>query len=141
MFGQKRWIILFGKCRSFALFKTTFFWSKNYSFLSRTSKNNIFWLYFSKKKKKTKKNFDFWTKKTLYYTLRKMTVFFLPFKTFVFGLKFILFYTEYQETIFSNIITSKTLLRKRWIFGQKPWTNLLGKDRFFGAQQNGTFLV
>ena len=108
-------------------------------FLSRTSKNNIFWLYFSKKKK-TKKNFDFWTKKTLYYTLRKMTIF-LPFKTFVFGLKFILFYTEYQETIFSNIITSKTLLRKRLIFGQKPWTNLLGKDRFFGAQQNGTFLV
>ena len=57
--------------------------------------------------------------------------FFVPFKTFVFGLKFILFYTEYQETIFSNIITSKTLLRKRLIFGQKPWTNLLGKDRFF----------
>ena len=108
-------------------------------FLSRTSKNNIFRLYFSKKKK-TKKNFDFWTKKTLYYTLRKMTIF-LPFETFVFGLKFILFYTEYQETIFSNIITSKTLLRKRLIFGQKPWTNLLGKDRFFGAQQNGTFLV
>ena len=108
-------------------------------FLSRTSKNNIFRLYFSKKKK-LKKISIFGQKKPLYYTLRKMTIF-LPFKTFVFGLKFILFYTEYQETIFSNIITSKTLLRKRLIFGQKPWTNLLGKDRFFGAQQNGTFLV
>ena len=90
MFGQKRWIILFGKCRSFAFFKATFFWSNNYFFLSRTSKNNIFRLYFSKKKK-NKKNFDFWTKKkTLYYTLRKMTIF-LTFKTFVFNLKFILF--------------------------------------------------
>lgn len=140
MFGQKRWIILFGKCRSFALFKTTFFWSKNYSFLSRTSKNNIFWLYFSKKKKKLKKISIFGQKKPCIIPLGKWP-FFVPFKTFVFGLKFILFYTEYQETIFSNIITSKTLLRKRWIFGQKPWTNLLGKDRFFGAQQNGTFLV
>ena len=109
-------------------------------FLSRTSKNNIFRLYFSKKKK-LKKISIFGQKKPLYYTLRKMTIFFLPFKTFVFGLKFILFYSEYQETIFSNIITLKTLLRKRLIFGQKPWTNLLGKDRFFGAQQNGTFLV
>ena len=138
-FGQKRWIILFGKCRSFALFKTTFFWSKNYSFFIQNIKKQYFLTLFLQKKK-TKKNFDFWTKKTLYYTLRKMTIF-LPFKTFVFGLKFILFYTEYQETIFSNIITSTTLLRKRLIFGQKPWTNLLGKDRFFGAQQNGTFLV
>ena len=100
----------------------------------------IFSDFISPKKKKIKKISIFGQKKTLYYTLRKMTIF-LPFKTFVFGLKFILFYTEYQETIFSNIITSKTLLRKRLIFGQKPWTNLLGKDRFFGAQQNGTFLV
>ena len=110
-------------------------------FFIQNIKKQYFLTLFLQKKKKTKKNFDFWTKKTLYYTLRKMTIFFLPFKTFVFGLKFILFYTEYQETIFSNIINSKTLLRKRWIFGQKPWTNLLGKDRFFGAQQNGTFLV
>ena len=109
-------------------------------FLSRTSKNNIFWLYFSKKNKKNKKISIFGQKKPCIIPLGKWP-FFLPFKTFVFGLKFILFYTEYQETIFSNIITSKTLLRKRLIFGQKPWTNLLGKDRFFGAQQNGTFLV
>ena len=141
MFGQKRWIILFGKCRSFALFKTTFFWSKNYSFFYPEHQKTIFSDFISPKKKKLKKILIFGQKKTLHYTLSKMTIFFLPFKTFVFGLKFILFYTEYQETIFSNIITSKTLLRKRLIFGQKPWTNLLGKDRFFGAQQNGTFLV
>ena len=109
-------------------------------FLSRTSKRNIFRLYFSKKKKKQKK-FRFLDKKNPCIIPLGKWPFFLPFKTFVFGLKFVLFYTEYQETIFSNIITSKTLLRKRLIFGQKPWTNLLGKDRFFGAQQNGTFLV
>ena len=91
-------------------------------------------------KKKLKKISIFGQKKPCIIPLGKWP-FFLPFKTFVFGLKFILFYTEYQETIFSNIITSKTLLRKRLIFGQKPWTNLLGKDPFFGAQQNGTFLV
>ena len=140
MFGQRRWIILFEKCRSFAFFKTTFFWSKNYSFFIQNIKKQYFPTLFLQKKKKTKKISIFGQKKPLYYNLRKMTIF-LPFKTFVFGLKFILFYTEYQETIFSNIITSKTLLRKRLIFGQKPWTNLLGKDRFFGAQQNGTFLV
>ena len=140
MFGQKRWIILFGKWRSFPFFKTTFFCSKNYSFFIQNIKKQYFPTLFLKKKKKLKKISIFGQKKTLYYTLRKMTIF-LPSKTFVFGLKFILFYTEYQETIFSKIITSKTLLRKRLIFGQKPWTNLLGKDRFFGAQQNGTFLV
>ena len=137
MFGQKRWIILFGKCRSFAFFKTTFFWSKNYSFFIQNIKKQYFLTLFLQKKK----NFDFWTKKKPCIIPLGKWPFFLPFKTFLFGLKFILFYTEYQETIFSNIITSTTLLRKRLIFGQKPWTNLLGKDRFFGAQQNGTFLV
>ena len=51
MFGQKPWIIPFGKSRCFALFKTLYCWSKNSSLLSRISKNNIFWLDFSKKKK------------------------------------------------------------------------------------------
>ena len=46
------------------------------------------------------------------------------------GLKFILFYPEYQETIFSNIISSKTLMRKSLNFWQKPCTNLLGNGRF-----------
>ena len=37
-----------------------------------------------------------------------MTIFFYLLKLSFSGLNFILFYTEYQETIFSNIITSKT---------------------------------
>ena len=65
------------------------------------------------------------------YPLRKMTIFVDLLKLQFSGLKFILFYPEYQETIFWNIITSKTLIRKSLNFGQKPWTNLLGKDRFF----------
>ena len=137
MFGQKRWIILFGKCRSFAFFKTTFFWSKNYFFFIQNIKKQYFLTLFLQKKKIS----IFGQKKKPCIIPLGKWPFFLPFKTFLFGLKFILFYTEYQETIFSNIITSTTLLRKRLIFGQKPWTNLLGKDRFFGAQQNGTFLV
>ena len=32
MFGQKPWIIPFGKSRCFALFKTLYCWSKNSSF-------------------------------------------------------------------------------------------------------------
>ena len=51
IFGQKPWIIPFGKSRCFALFKTLYCWSKNSSFLSRISKNNIFWLDFPKKHK------------------------------------------------------------------------------------------
>ena len=76
MFGQKRWIILFGKCRSFALFKTTFFWSKNYSFFIQNIKKQYFLTLFLQKKKKLKKISIFVQKKTLYYTLRKMTIFF-----------------------------------------------------------------
>ena len=90
MFGQKRWIILFGKCRSFAFFKATFFWSKNYFFLIQNIKKQYFPTLFLQKKKKLKKISIFGQKKPLYYTLRKMTIF-LTFKTFVFNLKFILF--------------------------------------------------
>ena len=56
------------------------------------------------------------------------------------GLKFF-FYPEYQETIFSYIISSKTLMRKSLNFGQKPWTNFVGKGRLFSALYNDTFLV
>ena len=90
-------------------------------------------------KNTNKKNFDFWTK-TMDYPLRKMSIFFRLFKTLVVWSR-IFFYPEYQKTIFSNIITSKTLVRKSLNFGQKPWTNLLGKGRFFGPPQNDTFVV
>ena len=87
-----------------------------------------------------KKNFDFWPKK-MEYPLTKMTIFSDLLKLQFSGLKCIPFYPEYQETIFINIITSKTLLRKQFEVWPKPWTNLLGKGRFFGAPQNVTFLL
>ena len=67
--------------------------------------------------------------------------FFRLFKTLVFWSRIYFFYPEYQKRILSNIITSNTLVRKMVNFGQKPWTNLLGKSRFFGPLQNDTFLV
>ena len=45
----------------------------------------------------------------------------------VFWSKIFFFYPKYQETIFSNIISSKTLMRRSVSFGQKPWTNFVGK--------------
>ena len=41
IFGQKRWIIPLGKCLCFEVFRISIFWSKNHSFLSKISKNNL----------------------------------------------------------------------------------------------------
>ena len=138
IFEQKPWIIPFGKSPSFDLLSTLFFWSKNRCFLSRISKT-IFSEMISPKNT-NKKNFDFWTK-TMDYPLRKVAIFFDLLKLQFSDLKFVLFYPEYKETIVSNIITSKTLMRKSLNFGQKPLTNLLEKDRFFGAPYKVTFLI
>ena len=75
------------------------------------------------------------------YPLRKMLFLFEFLRLWFSGLKCILFYPEYQETIFSNIISSKTLTRKSLNYEQKPWTNFEGKGRLFGALYNDTFLV
>ena len=90
-------------------------------------------------KNPNEKKFEFWTK-TMDYPLGKCS-FFRLFKTLVFWSRIFFFYPEYQKRILSNIMTSKTLVRKMLNFGQKPWTNLLGKGRFFGPPQNDTFLV
>ena len=97
-----------------ARFKTLLFWSK-IIFLSRISKNNLFWLDFSKKHKRRK--ISILGQKPGIIPLVKCP-FFRVFKTLVFSSKLILFYPEYQETIFMNIITSKTLKRKSLKFGQ-----------------------
>ena len=73
IFGQKLWILPFGKSPCFALLNTLFFWSKNRSFLSRISKT-IFSDLISPKNT-NKKNFDFWTK-TMDYPFRKVAIFF-----------------------------------------------------------------
>ena len=84
-------------------------------------------------KNTNKKNVDFWTK-TMDYPLSKISIIFDFLKPKFSGLKLILFYPEYQET-------SSKHYEKKFEFWEKPWTNLLGKDRFFGAPQNVTFLV
>ena len=134
IFGQKLWQISL-----FCTFKTLFFWSKNYSFFLQNIQKQYILTWFLQKNT-NKKNFDFWTK-TMVYPLRKMSIFFRLFKTLDVWSRIFFFNPEYQKTIFSNIITSKTLVRKSLNFGQKPWTNLLGKGRFFGPPQNDTFLV
>ena len=77
-------------------------------FFSRISKNNIDLI---SPKNANKKNFYFWTK-TMAYPLRKMSIFFDFLKLQFSGLELFFFYPEYQKTIFSNIISLKTLVRK-----------------------------
>ena len=48
-FGQKRWIIPYENVNLLALLKTSIFWSKSHSFLSRMSKHGLFWHNFCKK--------------------------------------------------------------------------------------------
>ena len=60
IFEQKLWILPYGKSHCLALFKTLFFWSKNYSFFLQNIQKQYFWLDFSKKI--NKKKYDFWTK-------------------------------------------------------------------------------
>ena len=138
IFGQKLWILPFGKSHCFALFKTLFFWSKNYSFfLQNIQKQSILTCFLQKIQIR---KISIFGQKPWIIPLGKCPFFVDFLKLQLSGLEFF-FYPEYQKTIFSNIITSKTLVRKSLNFGQKPWTNLLGKGRFFGPPQNDTFLV
>ena len=119
IFGQKPWIIPFGKSRCFALYKTLVFLFSVFNLFYPEHKKTIFSDLISPKNT-NKKYFDIWTK-SMVYPLRKMSFLFRVFKTLVFwiGLKFILFYPKYQETIFSGTISSKTLMRKSLNFLQK----------------------
>ena len=85
-------------------------------FLSRISKA-IFSDLISRKNTK-KKNFDFGTK-TMDYPLKKMSLFFEFLKICFSALKFILFYPEYQKTIFSDLISPKNPRKKNFDFWPK----------------------
>ena len=139
IFGQKLWILPSGKSHCLALFKTLFFWSKNYSFFLQNIQKQYILTWFLQKIQIRK--ISIFGQKPWIIPLGKCPFFFRLFKTLVVWSRIFFFYPEYQKTIFSNIITSKTLVRKSLNFGQKPWTNLLGKCRFFGPPQNDTFLV
>ena len=72
-----------------------------------------------------KKKLDFWT--------ITEDLFFRPFKTLVFWSKIYSFLSRIPRNDLFEHNFFKTLMRKSFNFGQKPWTNLLGKGRFFGA--------
>ena len=83
MFGQKPWIIPFGKSRCFALFKTLYCWSKNSSFFVQNIKKQYFLTWFLQKTQIG--NISIFGQK-MDYLLRKKH-FCRPFKTLVFRSK------------------------------------------------------
>ena len=97
-------------------------------FLSRISKA-IFSDLISPKNTK-KKNFDFGTK-TMDYPLKKMSLFFEFLKICFSALKFILFYPEYQKTIFSDLISPKNPRKKNFDFWPKKMEYPLTKMTIF----------
>ena len=111
-----------------ALFRTSIFWSKNHSFLSKIS-NNLYWLLpvFSQKYKLEK----IWCldKNHGLSPLENLAV--LHFlKLYIAGLKIVLFYPEYQKTIFSDSISPKNTNRKNFDFWPKKMDYLLRKNHF-----------
>ena len=90
-------------------------------------------------KNTNKKNFDFWTK-TMDYPLRKMAIFFRPFKTLVFWCKIYSFLSRIPRNDLFEHNFFKNTNEKKFEFWAKT-NDLLGKDRFFGAPQDVTFLV
>ena len=138
MFGKKPWIITFGKSRWLALFKTLFFWSKNHSFLSKISKNHLFWLNYTKKPEREENRF---LNNNRGLSLYENVHFFRPFTSLVFWciIYSFLFRIPRNDLFEHNFF--KNANEKKFEFWEKPWTILEGKGRVFGAPQNVTFLV
>ena len=111
-------------------FKSWLFFSKKHSSLSRISRNDLSLLDLPKNRKWGKWSF---LAKNHGLTLWKMFYVLDCFKSWLFCLKSILFYPEYQKKIFPDWICPKPRMRKMIIFGQNPWTNPFGKFWFFGV--------
>ena len=126
IFGQKPWTIPFGKCQCFALFKSSIFWSKKPFCSIHKIKNNLYKLLFSQKKGE---KVWFLDKKYGLSPLENLAV--LHFwKLYIAGLKIVLFYPEYQKTIFSDLISPKNTNRKYFDFWPKKWIISLEKTIF-----------
>ena len=115
-FGQKPWTNFVGKGRLLALFTTLPFWSKIILFYLKHQKINFSDLIIPKNP--NEKKFDVSTQ-TMDYLLRKMTIFWQFFKYWFSGLKIILFYPEYQKTIFSDFISQNKRNKKNFDFWTK----------------------
>ena len=136
IFWQKPSTNPFGKCRFFRLFLELHFsgLKSMHSFLSRISKNALFWLFFLTKKHgwlDTLKKIEKIIRESAFDKEKKKP-----------GLKFNprLAQTRVRTTgpwILTNVsfwlflLIKKKHMRKRSIFLQKPWTNPFQKCRFF----------
>ena len=102
-------------------------------FFSRKSKNNISDLI--SPKNTNKKNFYFWTK-TMDYPLRKMSIFFDFLKLQFSGLELFFLSRISRNDLFEHNQFKNTSEKNFQFWAKTPWTNLLGKGRFFGPPQN-----
>ena len=84
------------------------------------------------------KTFDLLTK-TMDLLLWDISIFLTFSKPHLSGIKNILFYPEYQKTVFFDLIRQKMRFRKRSIFLKKPWTIPFGKFRFHPEHQKTNF--
>ena len=105
------------KMGTFWFFWNFNFWSKNHSFLSIISKNDLFCHNLCKKTQMRKKNRFLDKKHRL--TLLENVDFLSLLKLQYSGLKIILFYPEYQKTIFSDLISPKNTNKKKFDFWTK----------------------
>ena len=97
-------------------FKTSFLWSKQHCFLSRTSKNDLFWLNLP-----IKYHWEYIRFFDKNHGLTPLKTFdFLDFlKLHFFGLKIVLSCQEYQKTVFSGLIWEINTIDKIFDFFTK----------------------
>ena len=101
IFGQNPWTNPFKKVHFLVLVKTSIFWSKNDCFLFKISKKIRFL--------------------DKIHELNPLeNVYFLALlKTFIFSLKIILFFPQFRNTIFSDVISVKNADKKKFDFFTK----------------------
>ena len=125
IFGQKPWLSPLENLAVLHFLKLYFFCSLNHFFFIQNIKKQYFLTWFLQKTQ-IRKNFDFWTK-SMDYPLRKMSLLFRDFNTVVLRSKSYSFLSKISWNDFFNTISLKTLMRKSLNFGQKAYTNFVGK--------------
>ena len=112
-------------------YKRRLFWSKNQSFLSGISKNNLFWLDVSKDT--FEKKFDFWKKEWTQNNFGKILIFWYFFKSLLFKCKShsFLFGISENDLLLLDLKNKKTLEKVR-VFDEKHGPTLFGRFWFFG---------
>ena len=117
IFDQKPWIIPFGKWGLFGFFETSISGQKIILFYPEYQKTIFSAIICAKKQRWEKKNRFLDKKHRL--TLLENVDFLSLLKLQYSGLKIILFYPEYQKTIFSDLISPKNTNKKKFDFWTK----------------------